>query len=78
MGGADGLHAGNFSRIKLDYYQPGKKRTGAYHTGQAGPILHVMYSPLQNGADLPENTSVLWMRSSSWQDVPVDWDETGF
>ncbi len=63
-------------RIKMSYYNPGKKEQ--IHTTLCKQLaLYVtMYSPLQMAADLPENYEQKPDAFQFIKDVAVDWDDT--
>ncbi|MCB9054775.1 MAG: glycoside hydrolase family 97 protein [Chitinophagales bacterium] len=75
MGGPMDYTPGIF-KIKMSYYNPGKKEQ--VHTTLAKQLaLYItMYSPLQMAADLPENYDLYPDAFQFIKDVAVDWDDT--
>lgn len=75
MGGPMDYTPGIF-RIKLDYWQPGKKEQIQTTLAKQLALYVTLYSPLQMAADLPE---VYEQRLDAFQfikDVPADWAKT--
>ncbi len=75
MGGPMDYTPGIF-KIKMSYYDSGKKEQ--VHTTLAKQLaLYItMYSPLQMAADLPENYETKMDAFQFIKDVAVDWDDT--
>ena len=75
MGGPMDYTPGIF-RIKLDYWQPGKKEQVQTTLAKQLALYVTLYSPLQMAADLPEVYAERMDAFKFIKDVPADWDTT--
>ncbi|MET0394875.1 MAG: glycoside hydrolase family 97 protein [Chitinophagaceae bacterium] len=75
MGGPMDYTPGIF-RIKMSYYNPGKKEQVQTTLAKQLALYVTMYSPLQMAADLPENYEARMDAFQFIKDVAVDWDDT--
>lgn len=75
MGGPMDYTPGIF-KVKMSYYNPGKKEQVHTTLTKQLALYITMYSPLQMAADLPENYEAHMDAFQFIKDVAVDWDDT--